>query len=574
MIVNSALPDRKEPGPWTRRLAVVCRVVSAVALASVGFVLFVGGGRWHVLGISFRLDDPTNPLLILATCQGVLAWIRSNGELAGAARLARAGEAAGWTVLALLLVTLPVDRSVAGRSSTAWRKNAVAAAVAVFAVARFAEWRRRRDLEGEAGSGAKDTHWEDGIPKAEPPSPDRAQSGVAVEPSARSALCLDAVTGFFALWTLWALVAAIASDSRPDTLAAWSNNWLPALGMFWLARVSWTGESAARRLALLLAGALALALVLGGIQVLFGDLRFDLAPQAPDGFLHRLRSARATGLSLHPNFLAALMAGLLMFMLAMGADATNRKRAAAFYGPAALGMGILVLTRSRGGVIAAVCAAVFVAVASRKRWALPLLLVAGIGLLSLAGVHRERFLGLVRVVTEGEAPPELVGWRPALWKEALRMIREHPWMGWGTGQEVFEAAFRQRRPEGGNPIEAFHAHNLYLETAFETGFTGLGFFGILLGGVTGKAWQSRRRRGPVGRTLSLGAAAALFAFLLHGLVDYPLNRGTWLFFGVLLGILAGGNYTSQGKDPESAGPLPTDPAHSRDDVSHVEANTP
>lgn len=570
-------------GRAARRAVALCRIVSILALGAIAVVLLQGGGRWRLLGHTIRLDKPTNPILILAACEAIRAWLLAAGEAIGA-RLGRAARAAGWTCLAVLIVTMCIDRSAARRSSTPWRRDTLGVGAAAFVAAIALERRRKRTLSrreasvGERGTPRSPDVKPAGAGGSASPIRDEGVVHPVDKPTPQTgcswpfpAFHLDAATLLFVGCCVWALTSALASPFRPETVHAWTGNWLLALGMFWVVRLARTGETSARALAVLLVLALALAIGVGALQFVVGHSRFDLLVGRPESALDRFRTARAAGLSLSPNFLGLLLAGLILFVLALAARADTRTRAAGFYLLVALGMGVLVMTRSRGALIAAVCGAVFLAILLRRRMGLSLLLVAGIGLLSLVGTHSERFLGLVRVVTRGEASPELVGWRPILWKSAVTLSAERPILGWGTGQEVFETAFHRMHPEAAGKIEAFHAHNLYLETAFETGFTGLGLFGILVVGIAARAWRIRGRRSPSDRTLALGAAAALFAILLHGLVDYPLNRGTWLLLGVTLAVLAGGDHTSL--EGTGFGPAPSgasDPKSSGGKAIHGE----
>jgi putative inorganic carbon (HCO3(-)) transporter len=506
----------------------VCRWGSWLTLAAIGVVLFNGGGRWRLAGLSIRLDNPINPLLLLAGLQGIQGWIRAAARGRNLRRRWTAGfRGAGWAALGLLIVTLPVDRSAGHRNATPWRMAALAIAVSAYAGSGFLRWRDEFDP--------------DSAPEKAPQAGGSPGRRLAAENWDRIRLFarVDAPGLLFILCTGWALVAAVAGPYRDESVGAWSSGWLAALGMFWTVRLALNQEGMPRRIGNALVAALGLAVALATFQLLFGNGRFDLATGAASSLQERLATARVQGMSLHPNFLAALVAGLLMFVLAMGAFARVRPAALSLYALSALAVGVLVLTRSRGGLIAATMAGAGLAAASRHKWAVPLLLVGGMGFLALVGTHRERFLGLARIVTQGDAPPELVGWRPLLWSASVKLIGQRPWLGWGVGQESFEKTFWSQFPETDSQIEAFHAHNLYLEIAVEMGLVGLGLFLLLVTAAARQAWRQRRLVGKTGRPLALGAAAALLAFLLHGLVDVPLVRGIWLLFGISVGILAG-----------------------------------
>ncbi len=530
MTSSVPLKTRREPGDtgWARGILRICRWGSWLTLAAIGVVLFHGGGRWQLAGLSIRLDSLTNPLLLLAGLQGIQGWVRA--ALKGQdlrVRWLEGFRAAGWAALGLLILTVPVDRSAEHRNVTPWRMAALAIAVTAYAGSGVLGWRKEFD-DGKAPEGSSTGGVLRGMSRA-------------AENRGRSRLFprVDAPGLLFVLCAGWALVAAVAGPYRDESVEAWKSGWLAALGMFWTVRLALSQDGMPRRIGNALVAALGLAVVLAAFQLLFGDGQFDLAAGTTNSLRERLATARVQGMSLHPNFLADLVAGLLMFALAMGAFARVRPAALSLYALSALAVGVLVLTRSRGGLIAATIAGVVLAGASRRKWAVPLLLVAGMGLLALVGTHRERFLGLARIVTKGDASPELVGWRPLLWSASLKLIGQRPWLGWGVGQESFEKTFWSQFPETDSQIEAFHAHSLYLEMAVETGLVGLGLFLLLVAAAGRQAWRRRRFGGTAGRPLALGATAALLAFLLHGLVDVPLVRGIWLLFGISVGILAG-----------------------------------
>jgi len=233
---------------------------------------------------------------------------------------------------------------------------------------------------------------------------------------------------------------------------------------------------------------------------------------------------------------------------------------------------VLALTRSRGGVLAGFAALAWVICmgggpgknlsetpaenlgrdvqatgrfqissrggAWRRRWPLALILLVLLAGAALLGENRKRVLGLLEAIPSGNFTVELVGNRPDLWEGAIRLIEKHPFLGWGAGTEVFHRAYLQQAdfPPSSNP--PWHAHNLLLEWVFETGLVGAGLLGLLGVVLLGRIWRAWSRLQVKNRAFALGASAFFFAMIAHGLVDMPLNRGTWLVYGIGLGILA------------------------------------
>lgn len=165
--------------------------------------------------------------------------------------------------------------------------------------------------------------------------------------------------------------------------------------------------------------------------------------------------------------------------------------------------------------------------------------------------HRLRFSergsrpGLVRVAIgpagvpapEGEvslagiynAPP-----RTDLWRAALAMWRERPFVGFGPDAYRLTYGRFLGLAEWDHRV---YANNLWLELLATTGVLGTGAFLALLGVVGRRVWQVVR----AGDAMGLAAVAGLAVFLAHGLVDYFLACTVgyvpfWAFVGTIVGL--------------------------------------
>lgn len=109
--------------------------------------------------------------------------------------------------------------------------------------------------------------------------------------------------------------------------------------------------------------------------------------------------------------------------------------------------------------------------------------------------------------------------RPAL--DALTMIRERPWTGFGAG--TFYTSFPRYKQES-LELPYNHAHNDYVEIAVDTGLPGLLLLGIvtLLTLVRVAQLMSDSRSAHV-RGVAIGTGMALLCALLHALVDLNLQ---------------------------------------------------
>lgn len=517
---------------WQRRVLWCCRALSLVCLVAVGFVLFHGGGKWQLGGFRIRLDRPTNPLLLLALFQGIAAWVgarRGDWRAAWPVRLHAAARAAGWVLLAFLIVTLPMDRNLAWKSTMPWRRPMVAFAVGAFVLA--ALLRRPRDKEPDVPE-----------PNAAPGLSLRWFLPASAGPGAERSV-LDAPTWGLAALTVWAGISVYFSPFPAEALEGWVNGWLMALGLYAATRLALREGVRAEAFGTALAAALGLTILLALLQMHFGYGRFDLAAGLATSLRERLAAARATGLSLHPNYLAALMTGLVLIGLAWAVAMPTRRAAVALYLLCGLGVLVLAMTRSRGGVMAAGAGILLFVALYRKNRLLPLVLLVGLGALGLMGENRERIFGLTRMWNENAAVPGIIGWRTDIWRATLPLIAERPAMGYGPAQQTFEHVFRNAHPDLFARAGAFHAHNLYLQISYETGWVGLLLFLLWLGTLAWRAIRCWRTNGVfpdvgAGAFLFRGAALVLFCLLIHGLVDLPLARGMWLCFGLMAALVA------------------------------------
>ncbi|MCP4659699.1 MAG: tetratricopeptide repeat protein, partial [bacterium] len=223
----------------------------------------------------------------------------------------------------------------------------------------------------------------------------------------------------------------------------------------------------------------------------------------------------------------------------------------------------VVLSRSRGGVVSLVVTLLFTAVlltlARRRRggeglpglavWIL-LLAVLGLGLSFGIDALLAR-VGMIDV--EG---------RPAVYRDTLELIRDHPLRGIGPG--MYRWRFRPYQSLSAE-VRFDHAHNDYLETAAEWGIpVALAFWGFVGRRLycaartffrsrvppEGDKWGDPWRRG-----MALGCSAAIFSILVHSLVDFNLQiPGNLMLFCVILGLAW--SFDEGGTRPSSA-PLRT-----------------
>ncbi|MCC6187493.1 MAG: O-antigen ligase family protein [Anaerolineales bacterium] len=207
------------------------------------------------------------------------------------------------------------------------------------------------------------------------------------------------------------------------------------------------------------------------------------------------------------------------------------------------------LTYSKGALLLGVPAGLAVVLVSwlgRRGW-LVLAGGAAAGVAALPLLARTpRFAGLLDF-TGGTT-----FFRVKLWVSAWRMFRDHPWLGVGPDNFLYQYRGRYILPEAWQEPNLSHPHNLLLDFLSRFGLLGLACGLWLLVGF----WQaglevSRRLAGPAGPSeglaqperrsllaLAVGLMGLVAAMLAHGLVDHGLFLVdlSYAFFLALGGI--------------------------------------
>lgn len=139
----------------------------------------------------------------------------------------------------------------------------------------------------------------------------------------------------------------------------------------------------------------------------------------------------------------------------------------------------------------------------------------------------------------GKAPLERAT-RTMLWRAALMAWREHPLLG--LGPDNFRRGYN-RYLGLPHPDERLHANNFYFETLASLGIAGVVALALVIVGFGRAARGALRRHGTssTGGLLATGVAAAVAAYLVHGLFDYfleftPTYALLWLLGGLLTAL--------------------------------------
>lgn len=208
-------------------------------------------------------------------------------------------------------------------------------------------------------------------------------------------------------------------------------------------------------------------------------------------------------------------------------------------------LSVLFFTYSRGAWIA-IALVLILGVAVLYRQVVPA--ITGLAVLAALLVFWKH-TSLLAVFNAGHTGT--AGYRINIWTSAVAMIRDHPLLG--IGPDNFQHYYAPRQ---GNYLPCSHGlgyvrtgalrepclshpHNVVLDFWLSTGILGLlSFIGLQLGfwaGI-GRWW---RTEDALLRSLVLGTAGAMFASMVHGLVDNSyfvddLALIFWVFYGFVL----------------------------------------
>jgi O-antigen ligase len=300
-------------------------------------------------------------------------------------------------------------------------------------------------------------------------------------------------------------------------------------------------------------------ILLAGFEAAYGIVQYLTGWQKIFTYAKLFDTEEATGTYINRNHFAGLLELTLPFVLASGFYSfqmwSERRRAglnrrasverssagvrSIFYlFLAAIVVVAVIFSRSRSGILVTVFSSVFIVLlaqvkATRKVWMLGFFLflgcVLGYGL----------WIGLDPVLARFELMREpgylqLEG-RIAIWKDALRLARDHPVVGTGLG--TFGTAFRRYQTER---VDRYidHAHNDYLEFASDVGLSGvvllfLPILYLLVKMILSFLDDPRRYR----RAVTLGCIGSTLALLIHSVADFNLQiPANALIFAVVLGI--------------------------------------
>ncbi len=245
---------------------------------------------------------------------------------------------------------------------------------------------------------------------------------------------------------------------------------------------------------------------------------------------------RALGVYGSPNNLALLLDRAVPVLIAIAAFSPIVRQRRIVYGLALVPILMaLILTFSRGALLLGLPAAVlFIGIirGGRALWAtLGALAMGGIGLLPLFGTDRFRSMLDTNTGTGF--------FRLRLWQSAWVMLSDHPWLGIGLDNFLYQYRTRYILPDAWQEPNLSHPHNILLDFGTSQGVGGIAVLLWLQLAFWRAAWHlyHHQLRGEE-RALILGLMGSMVATLAHGMVDnsFFLVDLAYIFF-MTLGVV-------------------------------------
>jgi len=253
--------------------------------------------------------------------------------------------------------------------------------------------------------------------------------------------------------------------------------------------------------------------VLGAVAVaLIGLVQYGLNVNvitAEEGF-RRLRSVYGS-----PNNAALYLGRALPVLVAVALFGQNRPRRLG-YGLASglLGLAIL-LTYSKGALILGVPLSLLaMGLLAGGPW-----LRASLGAAVVAAIAAIPLLRTPRFASLLDTRNGTTFFRLQLWRTSWTMFREHPWLGVGPDNFLYQYRSRYLLPAAWEEPNLSHPHNVLLDYGCRLGICGLAAGLWLQVAFWRLALPLRRLASPDRRALALGLMGSMVSFLAHGLVD-------------------------------------------------------
>jgi len=170
----------------------------------------------------------------------------------------------------------------------------------------------------------------------------------------------------------------------------------------------------------------------------------------------------------------------------------------------------LYLTYSRGAWLGVLAGLAFIALVSDCRARIAIVVLCIVGIIAIIPfLQTERAQSLFQIGTGTGF------FRVSVWDSALRMIRDHPILGVGLDNFLYEYP-RYINPDAWREPNLSHPHNIVLDFWLRLGLAGVGVLAWMVWAFYHQGIQASRG---TARALAIGLMASMTAALAHGLID-------------------------------------------------------
>jgi O-antigen ligase len=152
---------------------------------------------------------------------------------------------------------------------------------------------------------------------------------------------------------------------------------------------------------------------------------------------------------------------------------------------------------------------------------------------------RERLASLVNPATYFGETGTFAN-RVRIWKATLPEIGERPFLGLGAGWDIFEAYMKLHHPDLEEAQDTPHAHNNFLQLAFESGVIAAGLFVALMAALAAqifRAWRATERQ-TKRRFVVAGFFALLISITVYGLSNFSLRYSVGMLIWICFALMA------------------------------------
>ncbi|MCD4813002.1 O-antigen ligase family protein [bacterium] len=344
-----------------------------------------------------------------------------------------------------------------------------------------------------------------------------------------------------AAFSLAVFISAVNAEQFNTVIKQWLR-WMEIILTAWLVFSVVVTRREMKMIAAVIIGAAVIASIIGIVQTIAG-------PEA--GFntgkyiftVDRGATMRAYSTFGHPNQFAGylILAIPIAFIQFVEMKKIGQRMAVGFL--AVIMLTALIFTFSRGGWLAMTLIGgilIYLNIPKKMKMiiALVITVVVTVVVLYQGPLEKTRQAVMHRVASFTQPEKEdSFGFRGVCIKTAVKMIRQHPWVGFGAGG--YEHNIRKYFDEKYYAWEAInkHIHSWYLQIWIEIGLLGLVAFLVLCFSMLFRMGRSFFNNPPdYERQLLSGVIGAVLAFLIHNFFDVLSMYARGIHFGVLVGL--------------------------------------